>query len=279
MGGMLRLFPLIALFHAAALLAASGVSAARDLAATAAQLDAQPRAVRARFVDAAVAAVTAAYRAEARRAGERSSWARGARAYNRRLSEIAAAARAGAGVRVVVDAERSVRVVVAGGRQFIVAGPNPATQATLERAVLQGFCPRGTCGAEALSRHPRLALQERPPSGPRLALRLGADDDGLRCNDRAQRHPRLIAAACNALFADLRALARALHARARAGATLDWRAERLFGPGSGAPVSLRALSARHDALAAWLRARLYEQPYTLALEPPSALVYALATRE
>jgi len=279
MGGMLRLFPLIVMLYAATSLAAPGLSPAPDLAAMAAQLDRQPRAVRARFVEAAVAAMTTAFGAEARRAGERSSWARGARAYSRRLGAIAAAARGGAGVRVVVDAERSVRVIVGGGRQFIIAGPDPASQGALERAVLQRFCPRGACGAASTSSHPRIALTARAPNGPRLVAHLDAGDDGLRCGSDARRHPRLVAAACTALFADLRALARALHARARAGATLDWRAERLFGPGSGAPVSLRALSARQDALAAWLRARLYGQAYALALEPPSALVYALATRE
>ena len=263
--------PCALLLCCAAVLAWTAPSAAlsskQSLVGAAPELSEASAATRASFVEVAVAELVAAHRAATRHGGKRrkaqganprdnqaAAWNKGTQAYIARLHSIAAAARAGASVRLVVDRGRLLRVVVGSrpARQFIVAAPQPKGRAALERAILRRLCALDACAAPAASpmiAEPSLATVHitavgapaitgsgtaappltsyrpaTPPTAtpPRLVSALSASD-GLSCAQQEVRHHVLYKHACDALLADVRALLKALHAAARRGVAIDWR--------------------------------------------------------
>lgn len=245
----------------------AALSSKQSLVSAAPELSKASAATRASFVEVAVAELVAAHRAAARQGGKRrkaqganprdeqaAAWNKGTQAYIARLHSAAAAARAGASVRLVVDRGRLLRVVVGSrpARQFIVAAPQPKGRAVLERAILRRLCALAACRDSSLSAvaaEPSLATVHitapgaqaiagtgipatpltsyRPatppkPTPPRLVSALSASD-GLDCAQQEVRHHVLYKHACKALLADVRALVKALHAAARRGVAIDWR--------------------------------------------------------
>lgn len=245
----------------------AALSSKQSLVSAAPELSKASAAMRASFVEVAVAELVAAHRAAARHGGKRrkaqganprdkqaAAWNKGTQAYIARLHSAAAAARAGASVRLVVDRGRLLRVVVGSrpARQFIVAAPRPKGRAALERAILRRLCALDACrdsSLRALAAEPSLATVHltapgaqtitgtgtaatpltsyRPatpskPAPPRLVSALSTSD-GLSCAQQEVRHRVLEKHACEALLADVRALVKALHGAARRGVAIDWR--------------------------------------------------------
>jgi hypothetical protein len=246
---------------------AAALSSQQSLASAAPELGRASAATRAAFVEAAVAELAAAHRAAARGKGgkprarganpkdnKQANWQRGAQAYIARLERAAAAARAGAPVRLVVDRGRLLRVVVGRqpARQFIVTAPQAKGRPALERAILRRLCAVEGCEGQALTAArgeppltsvritapnggaapagqpaPPLTVYHPPPApspppAPRLVTTLSAND-GLSCAQDGVRHHVLYDNACKALLTDTRALLAALHAAARRGTVIDWR--------------------------------------------------------
>lgn len=245
----------------------AALSSKQSLASAAPELSKASVATRANFVEVAVAELVAAHRAAARhgskprkaqganpRDNKAAAWNKGTQAYIASLHSAAAAARAGASVRLVVDRGRLLRVVVGSrpARQFIVAAPQPKGRAALERAILRRLCALDGCGdssVSAVAAEPSLATVHltalgaqaitgtgsaatpltsyRPatppkPAPPRLVSALSSSD-GLSCAQLEVRHHVLYEHACEALLADVRALVKALHVAARRGVAIDWR--------------------------------------------------------
>lgn len=248
---------------------AQALSAQQSLVSAVPELSRAPAATRAAFVEAAVAELAAAHRSAARAGGKRprarganprdnkqANWNKGAQAYISRLQSAAAAARAGAPVRLVVDRGRLLRVVVGRqpARQFIITAPQAKGRPALERAILRRLCAAdgcdgagltaargepplttvrisaptaaaGTAGAPtpALTTYrPATPPRPAPPPAPRLVSSLSGND-GLACAQDEVRHHVLYDNACQALLADARALVTALHGAARKGVAIDWR--------------------------------------------------------
>lgn len=280
-----------------------------SFARTVAELAAGPLEARAAFVDIAAAALAERVRVAAGGGREDAGWARGARGYAAQLDAAAAAARAGAPVHLLAEAE-GLRVVVGRrpARQFVLVPPRPQERAQLERTVLERWCARRGCGAGAKTFAVALdgvtatapAIVELPPlaalPAPRPARadgvvrRLPDGPDGLVCGAPQGRHARLHAGPCAAILAEVRSLAAALHARALAGSLLDWqvltaatwrdRAQGLVVNVNGDTVAAATpLLARYrdvyDAALPWLRARLQGRVEPIALAPPARLVYAV----
>ena len=294
---------LFALAYALSLPAAA-LSARQSLASAARELSHGPAATRAAFVEAAVAELTAAHRAlaaQAARAGKKGQgWGNGTQPYVARLQRAAAAARGGAQVRLVVERDRSLRVVVGArpARQFMIAAPRAAGRAALEHAILRRLCAADSCtlppaGAPlnaVLSPAPRATPPATPPA-PRLVERLPGGDDGLRCAQDGVRHQVLYDNACQALLVDARALLSALHAAARRGVSIDWnmparpreqgKAQVLAVNGSGGTItaSMPTLAAAPELLIdllPWAHARVMGIYQVLALRPPASLIYGAA---
>ncbi len=269
---LVRPYPLLLLVLCCAVLLAwsppsAALSSKQSLVSAARELSKASAATRAAFVEVAVAELVAAHRAAARQGGKRAkahganprdnkaaAWNKGTQAYIARLQSAAAAARAGAPVRFVVDRGRLLRVVVGGrpARQFIVSAPQPKGRPALERAILRRLCALDVCDGRSLnaaSAEPALTTMSltasgaaavagtgtpaaplrsnRPatppqPAAPRLVATL-SPNDGLDCVQQEVRHHVLYDHACTALLADVRALVKALHAAARRGVAIDWR--------------------------------------------------------
>ena len=285
------------------------VSAARELSRASAV-------TRAAFVDAAVAELSAAYRVAARQGATHNkksqAWSVGAQAYVVGLQRAAAAARAGAPVRLLVDGGHSVRVLVGRrpARQFIVSAPRAQRRLALERAILRRLCAVQGCAAA----NPLLASGEpastavritapgaRPalspplkPLAPRLVTTLASGDDGLRCAQDEVRHHVLYDNACKALLDDVRALVKALHRSARDGVAIDWRmparpyakgtdyALAINGRGETVRLPMAALGAAPELLLdilPWAQGRLFGSFQMLVLRPPGRLVYSAAVAQ
>jgi hypothetical protein len=318
---------------------AAALSSSQSLATAAHELSQSPAATRAAFVEAAVAELAAAQRAAAHvtaKAGaankhdvKAAAWNRGAQAYIGTLQAAAAAARAGAPVRLVVDRGRMVRVVVGQhpARQFIVAAPQPKGRPALERAILRRLCAQDGCGdaqLTAVKGEPPLttvritapvpgaiadtappatpltvyrappAPKPAPPPALRLVSALSASD-GLACAQDEVRHHVLYDNACKALLGDVRALVTALHGAAKRGVAIDWTMPArpvakgdkyelaINGRGDVVSLAMPALAEAPEMLVdilPWAHARLFGSFATLALRPPSRLVYggAIAQR-
>lgn len=306
---------------------AAALSSQQSLASAAPELGRASAATRAAFVEAAVAELAAAHRAAARGKGgkprarganpkdnKQANWQRGAQAYIARLERAAAAARAGAPVRLVVDRGRLLRVVVGRqpARQFIVTAPQAKGRPALERAILRRLCAVEGCESAALtaakgeppltSVHITAPVRAAAPAGqpappltvhraplaPRLVTTLPAND-GLACAQDGVRHRVLYDNACKALLTDTRALLAALHAAARRGTVIDWRMPArpqargetfelaVNGQGGTVQVKMPALGAAPELLVAilpWAEARLFGRARSLALQPPDYLVYS-----
>lgn len=321
-------------------LPAAALSSQQSLISAARELSKASAARRAAFVEAAVAELSAAHRAAAREGAKRrarnanpvdnktANWSKGTQAYVGRLQQAAAAARAGAPVRLVVDRGRLLRVVVGHqpARQFIVAAPQAKGRPALERAILRRLCAVDGCGSASLtsvrgepplstvrisapqatpiagtappapaltSYRPTAPSKPAPPVAPRLVSSL-ASADGLACAQHEVRHHVLYDNACKALLLDVRALVQALHAAARRGVMIDWRMPArpqakgdnyelaVNGHGGTVNVPMPALAAVPELLVEilpWAQARLYGRFQTLALQPPSHLVYGAAVAQ
>ncbi len=329
-----RVLTLCTLLLTAWLPSALALSSEQSLVSAAAELKAASAATRAAFVEAAVAELAAAHRAAGRvkskrvrargnnpRDNKQAQWNKGAQAYIGRLQSAAAAARAGAPVRLVVDRGRLLRVVVGSqpARQFIVTAPQAKGRPALERAILRRLCAAEGCAHQGLtaargepplktvritapgsaSAAPAgqpaapLTVYHPPPKpaappAPRLVNALPASD-GLSCSQDGVRHPVLYDNACKALLSDTRALLKALHEAARRGVVIDWRMPArpqahgdtfelaVNGQGGKVSVAMPALGAAPELLVTilpWAQARLYGGAQTLALQPPSHLVYS-----
>ena len=289
------------------------LSSKQSLVSVARELSTAPAATRAAFVAAAVAELSAAYGVAAKQSakhGKRgkktSAWSAGAQAYVAGLQRAAAAARAGAPVRLLVDRGRSLRVVVGHrpARQFIISAPRATGRLALERAILRRLCavqgcaaatPLVTSGEPPLTtvRITALPVQAVPskPLLPQLVNTLSSGDDGLRCAQDEVRHHVLYDNACKALLGDVRALIKALHGSARGGAVIDWRMPaRPYAQGA---VYTMAVNARGDTVSLplavlaeapellvdilpWAHGRLFGRFQALALRPPARLVYGAA---
>ena len=288
-------------------------SSQQSLVGAARELSRAPAATQAAFVEAAVTELSAAYRVAARQGAKHNkkgqAWSAGAQAYVAGLQRAAAAARAGAPVRLLVDGRHSVRVLVGGRptRQFIISAPRANGRLALERAILRRLCAVQGCAAA----NPLLASGEPAstavritapgarsalslplkPLAPRLVTTLASGDDGLRCAQDEVRHHVLYDNACKALLGDVRALVTALHASARRGVAIDWRMPaRPYATGTdyamavnerGDTVSLpMAALAEAPALLLdilpWAQGRLFGHFQTLELHPPARLVYSAA---
>ena len=290
---------LFALAYALSLPAAA-LSARQSLASAARELSHGPAATRAAFVEAAVAELTAAHRAvavQAAKAGKKGQrWGNGTQPYVARLQSAAAAARGGAQVRLVIERDRSLRVVVGArpARQFMIAAPRAAGRAALEHAILRRLCAADGCTlppAGALLNAVLSPAPRAPPPAPRLVERLPGGDDGLRCAQDGVRHQVLYDNACQALLVDARALLSALHAAARRGVSIDWnmparpreqgKAQVLAVNGSGGTItaSMPTLAAAPELLIdllPWAHARVMGIYQVLALRPPASLIYGAA---
>ena len=297
------------------------LSSKQSLVSAARELSTAPAATRAAFVAAAVAELSAAYRVAAKQSakhGKRgkktSAWRSGAQAYVAGLQRAAAAARAGAPVRLLVDRGRSLRVMVGHrpARQFIISAPRATGRLALERAILRRLCAVQGCAAATplvtsgeppltavrITAPPVQALGARPasavPSKPlvsQLVNTLSSGDDGLRCAQDEVRHHVLYDNACKALLGDARALIKALHGSARGGVVIDWRMPaRPYAQGA---VYSMAVNARGDTVSLplavlaeapellvdilpWAHGRLFGRFQSLALRPPARLVYGAA---
>ena len=289
------------------------VSSTQSLVSAARELAQGPAASRAAFVEAAVAELSAAYRVAAksgsqdRHRGQRASrWKAGTQAYVARLQRAAAAARAGAPVRLLVERGASLRVIVGRrpARQFMISAPRAHGRAALERAIVRRLCVELACGARAavlasaapLSTARSVTMPLRPrlpltPPAPRLVTSLASGDDGLRCAQDEVRHHVLYNNACQALLGDVRALLKALHSRARSGVSIDWRMPaRPYAKGTSYALALNARGDTVDLPLAllgeapellldilpWSQARLFGRFQILTLRPPSRLVYRVA---
>lgn len=278
----MRVFTLLLLFPALLLATppCAALSPEQSLAQAAAELSRAAPATRAAFVAAAVAEIAAAHATvlkapgKGKNAAQIAPWQRAARAYVSRLHAAAAAARDGAPVRLVVELDQTLRVVVGSrpARQFMVAAPRPDDQPRLERAILKRLCATPGCGGSLPDKTmPRLAAVEGPPvdtlrltppaplpralpavpfkaepPAPRLVASLSPGDDGLACAEDEVRHRTLHARACAALLGDARALLRALHAAARRGVVIDWGMPAT--PRSDGAQQVLAVNARGDVL-------------------------------
>lgn len=220
-------------------------------------------------------------------------WVRGTQSYLASLHRAAAAARAGSAVRLVVEPDATLRVIVGYDppRQFMVSAPRAGDRGRLEQAILRRFCIIDGCGAKPrmVAAPAREVLRPVRP-GTSVVATLAGGDDGLHCVE-AGRHQRLVGRACAALLSEVRGLVIALHAAARHGITIDWAMParpRRQGQGhvlaiNHAGVSVRLplpMLARSPELLVdilpWARARLTGEVRTLALSPPARLVYGLA---
>ena len=290
---------LFALAYALSLPAAA-LSARQSLASAARELSHGPAATRAAFVEAAVAELTAAHRAlaaQAAKAGKKGQrWGNGTQPYVARLQSAAAAARGGAQVRLVIERDRSLRVVVGArpARQFMIAAPRAAGRAALEHAILRRLCAADGCSSPPAGAPLNAVLSPAPratPPVPRLVERLPGGDDGLRCAQDGVRHQVLYDNACQALLVDARALLSALHAAARRGVSIDWnmparpreqgQAQVLAVNGSGGTItaSMPTLAAAPELLIdllPWAHARVMGIYQVLALRPPASLIYGAA---
>lgn len=278
----MRVFTLLLLFPALLLATppCAALSPEQSLAQAAAELSRAAPATRAAFVAAAVAEIAAAHATvlkapgKGKNAAQIAPWQRAARAYVSRLHAAAAAARDGAPVRLVVELDQTLRVVVGSrpARQFMVAAPRPDDQPRLERAILKRLCATPGCGGSLPDKTmPRLAAVDGPPAdtlrlappaplpralpavpfkaeppAPRLVASLPPGDDGLACAADEVRHRTLHARACAALLGDARALLRALHAAARRGVVIDWGMPAT--PRSDGAQQVLAVNARGDVL-------------------------------
>ncbi len=234
--------------NAAALDPSRGLSRAVDELANASS------AQQLRFVDAAVEELAKAHRQlSAEAGGAAPRWAGSTRNFNSRLQAAAAAAHRGAAVRILAEADGTVRVVVGSqpARQFMITAPTAGGGATLERAILRRFCRDDGCGrapgrkraaerattqaiARTLFARPTHGLAPTPatPVSDRqatirsdraaLVAALPPGDDGLRCRADLAPHARLYASACRELTREIRALAAAVHAAARRGVHIAW---------------------------------------------------------
>ncbi len=243
------------------------------------------------------------------------AWSTGAQAYVGRLQGAAVAARAGAPVRLVVDRGSVLRVVIGQrpARQFIVAAPQAKGRPALERAILRRLCAVDGCGGPTLAS----AQGESPPAvsamlaasltahhavtppkpmaapTPRLVSSL-SNADGLVCVQDEVRHHVLYDNACKAVLADVRALVKQLYAAARRGVVIDWRMPArpvakgdkyelaVNGQGDTVSLSMPALGNAAELLVdilPWAQARLFGGFQTLALQPPSRLVYGAAVAQ
>lgn len=235
---------------------ATAVDPGRGLIHAVDELSGASHARQVRFVDAAIGELTAAYRQLSAQAGDgQAGWATSTRAFSARLGAAAAAARAGAAIRILAEADGSLRVVVGSrpARQFMITAPAAGSGVALERAILERFCRADGCGrtpqvagtARAATRQPEspvlagrlsgtaapgMVLSEVPGatrarqrvSIPQLVEALPGGDDGLRCRAGGAVHARLQASACAQLEREIRALALAVHAAARRGIAIEW---------------------------------------------------------
>jgi hypothetical protein len=288
---------------------AGALDAAMPFTRAVAELAAGPAAARALFVEIAAAALAERVRTAAGAGRKDAGWARGARAYAAHLDATAAAAGAGAPVRLLTEAE-GLRVVVGRrpARQFVLVPPRSQERARLERTVIERLCARLGCGggvaafavaleaagtaAPPLAELPAVTTRPvpRPARADGVVPRLPEGPDGLACGAPGGRHARLYAGRCAAITAEARALVAALHARALAGCLLDWQVlaaatwrERgqglIVNVNGDTVVTATPLLARYrdlyDAVLPWLRARLGGQVEPLGLTPPARLVYAV----
>lgn len=297
------------------------LSSQQSLVSAARELSRAPAVTRAAFVEAAVTELGAAYRVAAHQGAEHNkkgqAWSAGAQAYVVGLQRAAAAARAGAPVRLLVDGGHSLRVLVGGrpARQFIVSAPRANGRPALERAILRRLCamadcaaanpllasgePAPTAGRITASTGPAPSARPVPslplkPLAPRLVTTLMSGDDGLRCAQDEVRHHVLYDNACKALLGDVRALITALHASARRGVTIDWRmparpyvqgtdyALAINGRGDAVRLPMAALGEAPALLLdilPWAQGRLFGHFQTLVLHPPARLVYSAAVAQ
>lgn len=302
-------------------LPAAALSSHQSLASAAPELAAAPAATRVAFVEAAVAELASAQRALQSSAGAHNAnphdrklagWSKGAQAYISGLHSAAAAARAGAAVRLVVDRGNLLRVVIGQhpARQFIVAAPQAKGRAALERAILRRLCAAGGCDGSDLTTGkgeparvaaaataptagaPATAVLSHPPA-PRLLSTLPSGD-GLSCASDEVRHHVLYDHACGALLTDVRALVKALHAAARRGVAIDWSLPArpiakgdnyelaVNDHGDAVSLAMPALGQSPELLVEilpWAHARLFGSFQTLALRPPARLVYSAAVAQ
>lgn len=258
----------------------AALSPDQSLAQAAPELSRAAPATRAAFVAAAAAEIAAAHGSvlktpdKGKNAAQGARWQRAARAYVGRLHAAADAARDGAAVRLVVEPDQTLRVVVGSrpARQFMVAAPRPDDQPRLERAILKRLCASPGCDGRLPDKTTtRLAAADGPPvdtlrltppaplpralpavpfkaapPAPRLVASLPPGDDGLGCAEDEVRHRVLHARACAALLGEARALLRALHGAARRGVVIDWGTPAT--PRSEGAQQVLAVNARGDVL-------------------------------
>lgn len=258
----------------------AALSPEQSLAQAAAELSRAAPATRAAFVAAAAAEMAAAHASvlktpgKGKNADQGARWQRAARNYVGRLHAAAAAARDGAAVRLVVEPDQTLRVVVGSrpARQFMVAAPRPDDQPRLERAIMRRLCATPGCGGSVPDKPTtRVAAADGPPvdtlrltppaplphalpavpfkpepPAPRLVASLPSGDDGLGCAEDEVRHRVLHTRACAALLGEARALLRALHAAARRGVVIDWGTPAT--PRSEGAQQVLAVNTRGDVL-------------------------------
>jgi hypothetical protein len=162
-------------------------------------------------------------------------------------------------------------------RQFTISAARAGRLPALERAVATRFCARAGCGAPAAAGAAPAVARAVPAASP---------DDGLSCIPASGPHGHLHARACARVLAELRALAAALAATARAGTAIDWR---VLAPARGRRLVVvnaagASVALAGDALARapelvlrarpWLEARVKGRRSVLALAPPASIVYA-----
>ena len=296
-------------------LPALALSSKQSLLSAMQELASAPATTRAAFVEAAVAELSAAYRAAAQQDGKRGkratktkTWNAGTQAYVASLQRAATAARAGAPVQLLVDRGRSLRVIVGQRpvRQFIISAPRAKGRLALERAIMRRLCTAADCGPKPLpagSSEPVLTAvgtsppatpmvppKPVPPAAPRIVTTL-PNSDGLRCAHDGVRHQVLYHNACKALLGDVRALIKALHASARSGVLIDWRMPArpyakgeqytlaVNGRGDTVSLPMMLLGTAPELLIdilPWAQERLFGRFRILELRPPERLVYSAA---
>lgn len=305
----------ISLFLLVAPLANAAIDPSAPLVRALEALRSAEATTRARFVELAVDALVARHRAVLQGSGRDVSWSQGTRAYIARLEAAATAARRGARVLLINDPQQGLRVIVGQrpARQFALVPPRPSERRALERDVLARLCLEVDCNGATPAPGPSLPQLEAlgraldgasaavddsraapPPAAPARADGvvevLPAGDDALACARGDGRHRKLLDRACASVLSEVRALAAALHAHARAGHELDWTlleggAWRTPGTllgaardGSAVTVDVPVL-ARYPALYAaalpWIRARLTGKVLATAIAPPAPLLYAV----
>jgi len=305
----------LCVFLVVTLPAAAAIDPSAPLVRALDALRAADAATRARFVEVAVGALAARHRALLHDSGRDPSWSQGTRGYIARLEAAAAAARRGARVLLINDPRQGLRVIVGQrpARQFALVPPRPSERRALERDVLARLCMEVDCNAPVPAPQPSLprlaaigsalvdastgAEDTRALKPHRAPVRadgvvdsLPAGGDGLDCARGDGRHRKLLDRACASVLAEVRALAAALHAHARAGHELDWALlERgawrapggaLAATREGGGVAVNApILARYPAVYAtalpWIRARLTGKVLATAIAPPAPLLYAV----